>query len=80
MDGSVPDGATVLGGVEGPAQLLLRLADALARHGAEIHLHQVDPELVRDHLRGQRLAGAARTGEQRRGPQPAAVPVGSSGV
>ena len=41
-------------------------------------MQQVEPELGGDHLGGERLAGPARPGEQRRRAQPAAVAVGET--
>ncbi len=62
---------TLLGGVEQFAQVLLGFADVLAHHGRQVDAVQIQPELPCQHLRGHRLTGPARPGEQRADPQPA---------
>src|SRR5207244_11882488 len=56
-------GPAVLGGVEYAAQVALGLADVLADHLAEIDPIEIEPQLAGEDLGGQRLAGAARSGE-----------------
>ena len=63
--------AAVLGGVEQPREVLLGLADVLAHHLAEVDHDEVEAQLAGDHLGRERLAGAARAGEQRGGAEPA---------
>jgi len=65
------DGPAVLGGVEHPPQVLLRLADVLADDLAQVDPVQVEPEVVGEDLRSERLAGPASADEQGRDPQAA---------
>src|SRR5262249_34012460 len=65
------DGAARLCRREHLAQVLLRLADVLADRRREIESVQVEIELPRYYLRGQRLAGPALAGEQGGDAEPA---------
>ena len=60
--------AAVLGGVEHPPEVLLGLADVLAHDLAQVDPVKIHVQLGGYHLGCERLAGSARTGEERRHP------------
>src|SRR5262249_56934062 len=60
------DGAAVLGGIEDAPQILLGLAHIFVDHRREVDPVQIEPELGRQYLGGERLSGSAAAAEQRR--------------
>src|SRR5882672_2179508 len=58
-----------LGGVEHLGQVLLCLADPLRNYARDVNHEQMGSDLVREHLRGERLAGPRRAGKKH--PHPA---------
>src|SRR5204863_7707201 len=74
------DRAALVGGVEEPAEVLLRLADVLADDGAEVDPVEVEPQLPREDLGGRGLPGAARSGEQGADAEPTGAAPGEAPV
>ena len=72
--------AAFLGRVEHSPQILFGLADVLAHHGAEIDAEKIEPHFVREDLRGEGFAGAARAGEERAQAEAAAGLLGKTPV